>query len=424
MVVLQHNKRNLIHCCEYADAFCILKIMNTIYANFIYRFWFWCKAHRTSFRRNKIIRIENGVIAVHNRTYGVFNAKLRFVKQSLKTRGNAHQRVPKVKKSDIKFIDKDVIFIGGIMPHFGHFMLEHFCRAHALLNMDLHDKSVVLVDYKGVNNVPDFIYELLRLIGVPKDRIIIINNTTKFRNVYLPTQSFDMYRYTSKEYGQVFDKIYANIKQSSVEPVYDKVYMSRTKMGDRRVIGEEKIEKIFARNGWHIIYPETLALKDQARIVGGCKMLAGGAGTALHLALFMKNGGTVISIKRNRKTKDNANTQNLINITKGLNGVYVAGAVEVVKSDHWCEMPQIIGMTKYMQMFMKDFGIKYNASDLNMNKSDWNTYNRLLNEYNMNHHRKTLVGAVKNKMVKILACFIPGRDNRARFRNFMKSKIK
>lgn len=398
--------------------------MNTIYAGLGYKFWFWRKTHGQYIKHNKIQHVPGGIIAVNNGTYGVFDAQYKFLKSSLKTRGDAHQRIPKFNKDKVKFIDQDVVFLGGVLGHFGHFLLEHFCRAWAVYNMDMRDKSVVLVDYKGIGTVPGFVYKLLGLVGIPKDRIIILNETTRFKNVYLPTQSFDMYKFTSHEYGQIFDNIVAGLNRGSNDVrVFEKLYVSRMKMGDRRTLGEQKIENVFKHNGFHVIYPETLSLEDQAKIVSGCKVLAGCAGTALHLAVFMKQGGTVIQIKRNRRIKDSAITQNLINMTKGLNGVYVSGSVEPIVSSHWSEMPQIVAMTKKLQSWMRAYGLRYNKMDLGVSKTDLCEYNRLLKIYNHSHRKRTLLVKIINKLIKITACFVPGRNNRAKYRNFLKSKM-
>ena len=397
-------------------------LMKTVYSDFFYKFWFWRNTFSLGLRQNKIVHVKNGIIAIQNGSYGVFDEQFHFVRESFKTRGRARQRVPRIKKSDIDFIDKDVVYMGGVMPHFGHFLLEHFCRAYAMLDADMRDKYVVFANYKDAT-VPQFVYDMMGLVGVPRERVFIIDKTTRFRNVYVPTQSFDMFRYTSPEYGKIFDYIVNNIDNGAGR-YSKKIYISRAKMGTRRILGEEKIQSIFERNGFQIIYPETMSLQDQAAIVGHCNILAGCAGTGLHLALFMPRGGTVIQIKRNRKNKDSASTQTLINRTRGLHGVFVSAAVEKNKSPHYSDMPQIIGMTKYMRKFMDDFGIKYNNGDVNMNQSDLDEYNRLYEIYNNTHTAETCIYRILNVFIKLSACVIPGRDNRKKYRAFLRSKIR
>ena len=396
--------------------------MGDVYSDFLYKFWFWQNIWRLGARKNKIVHVKNGIVAVEKGSYGVFDDKLYFVRESFKTRGNARQRIPKISKNNIDFVDKDVVYMGGVMPHFGHFLLEHFCRAYAMLDNYMCDKYVVFANYKGVD-VPQFMYDMMAMVGVPRERIIIIDKTTRFRNVYVPTQSFDMFKYTSLEYGKIFDYIVNKIDDGAGR-YNKKIYISRAKMGTRRTLGEEKIQNIFERNGFKIIYPETMSLHDQAAIVGHCDTLAGCAGTGLHLALFMPRGGTVIQIKRNRKNKDSAGTQTLINRTKGLHGVFVSASVEKNKSPHYSDMPQIIGMTKYMCKFMDDFGIKYNDVDISITPSDLDEYYRLYEIYNDTHTAETCIYKILNVFIKLSACVIPGRDNRKKYRAFLRSKIR
>ena len=167
-----------------------------------------------------------------------------------------------------------------------------------------------------------------------------------------------------------------------------------------------------------------MSLYDQAAVVGHCNTLAGCAGTGLHLALFMPRGGTVIQIKRNRKNKDSAGTQTLINRTRGLRSVFVSASVEKNKSPHYSDMPQIICMTKYMHNFMDDFGIKYNDDDVEINQSDLNEYYRLYEIYNNTHTAETCTYKILNAFIKLSACVIPGRDNRKKYRAFLRSKIR
>ena len=148
--------------------------------------------------------------------------------------------------------------------------------------------------------------------------------------------------------------------------------------------------------------------------------MAGCAGTALHLALTMKQGGTVCQIKRNTPMQDNADTQYIINTTKGLDSVFVAGSMETVKTDHWSMTPQIIGMTDYMKQFFDENGFRYNKSDLKIWDKERAEYdNAIINCDKQDYSTKS----VKKYIIKYAACFVPGRVRRNKFRNFLKKLL-
>ena len=283
-------------------------------------------------RDTNIDKYPNAIIVnEHIHGFGVFDEKFRFVKSSRQTRKNNGQFVPKFNRDNIPYVDADAVFIGNVFPQFGHFLLEHMNRAYALLNKKYRDMKLVLINNSDVSVVPEYMYKLLELLGAKRENILILNQTTRFRNVYVPVQGFNIPVYSSRAFGKTWDAIAKNVPDTKK---YEKIYVSRTALKWRRTFGEGVVQKIFEKNGYKVICPETLPLVEQIALVKNCKYLAGCAGTALHLALFMKPGGTVIQIKRNRLAKCNADIQNLINDTKKLNGVFISGSVEKVKTDH------------------------------------------------------------------------------------------
>ena len=182
---------------------------------------------------------------------------------------------------------------------------------------------------------------------------------------------------------------------------YDKIYLSRGKMNDGRTFGEKSIEKIFAKNGYKIIYPETLPLSHQITLARNCKYMAGTAGTALHLAMFMCPGGTVIQIKRNTLPIDNADIQKQICDICGLNFVYVAGSIEKIPTGHFSQMPQIIGITDSMIKFFDDNNFQYNKGDIAPDNNAWSQYNRQMRRYKIAHAYSKIIKPI----ARILSIF-------------------
>ena len=155
-------------------------------------------------------------------------------------------------------------------------------------------------------------------------------------------------------------------------------------------------------------------------LIKNCKVLAGCAGTALHLALFMKPGGTVIQIKRNTKVLDNADTQHLINMLRGLKSVFIAGACEIVKTDHWDTVPQIIGVTEYMKSFFDDNKFKYSKNDLTIDEKVWQSYKNALGNTS---NKKQFLSGFKKAFIHYTSCLLPTRMLRKKYRHFMQEKL-
>jgi len=392
-----------------------------IYADKSWKRWFNRQARKQYMRDVQVSRIPKGIIVnekLHG--FGVFDNNFKFVKSSAQVRKNNGNFYPKFDHDNIPYIDEDAVFVGNVYNQFGHFLLEHLNRAYVGLDKKYLNMKWVLINNKSVNPVPEYMFTFLELLGVPRDNIIILEQTTRFKNVYVPDQGFNIPVYSSRKYGKELDKMGGGVKRNNI--IYDKIYVSRAKLESRKTYGEEKVQKIFERNGYKIIYPETLPLKKQIQLIKTCKYLAGCAGTALHMALFMKEGGTVIQIKRNSLNKDNSDTQYLINKTKNLNSVFINASIETVKTDHGSDTPQIIGVNNNMSEFFKDFNFKTVKSDFEFDAQAHDEYINALTEYQSIHGSK-IMELFKRKLVRISACFIPGRYNRSIWRRWLKKKL-
>ncbi|MBO7066940.1 MAG: glycosyltransferase family 61 protein [Alphaproteobacteria bacterium] len=379
------------------------------------------KQHTQDIHKDKIVK--NGIIAnEHSHGYGVFDDKLKFVMASAQKRGKSFQLVPKISRKNIEYIDKDVVFLGGILNHFGDFLINNLVRTHCLLDKKYSACDIVFVNDKNIAKIPSYIYTFLELLGVSKDRIIILEKTTQFKNVFVPDQGWRFPVCTSNKCEQTFNAMVKNLGKTTVTK-YEKIYLSRDALQERRTHGEKYIADIFRKNGFKIIYPETLPLKKQIDLVSHCRVLAGCAGTALHLALFMKPGGCVIQIKRNSRLKDNAATQYIINKTKKLDSVFISGSIEKRSTIHCTYAPQIIGLNKYMRKFFDEYNYQYDKKSPDIDAQTLNEYNIDLINYSNSHGNETLY-ILKRKFIKLSACFIPGREHRARYRKLVKSLLK
>lgn len=369
-----------------------------------------------------IVETTNATIVVDTETiaYGVFDSTGKFVKQSLQYRGRNHQFIPKYVSQNVPYIDSDAVLVGNIYPHFGHFLVEQMNRLFGAIDKP-HGIKYVFIDNRGIG-AQNFVFDFMIAFGIKKQDVIILNHSARFKKLYIPSQTLNIKNATIDEVMPLgYQKMADNIRNA---PSYDRVYMSRDKLPESiRTLGEAKIQKIFEKNGYKIIYPEQLTIAEQIAAVRDAKYLAGCAGTALHLALFMKPGGTVIILKRNLERDKFVQTQHMFDTVCGLKSVFVWASIEKHKSNHGGKHPpQIIGTTKYVKQFFDDFGFKYSDSDIAIDKNALNEYDKQYEKY-IKENGSILRTRFKKHMIKIIACFIPGRVNRNRARTWLKSKL-
>jgi len=360
--------------------------------------------------------VPSGIIALGKTNYcfGVFDKDGSFVKESLSLREGKGQITPTA--SDIinpSYFDYDVVYLGNLRPSFGHFLLEHWDRTYAFLDEKYKDMKFVLVNDYPVESIPNFVTELARLLGMNAENLVLLNETSKFRNVYVPQQGYRMSEFSSKEFGEIYTKTADNVKKSFN---FDKVYVSRSALKRRKTYGEEKVQRIFEKNGYHIIYPEQIPLEEQIALMKNCKSLAGCAGTALHLSLFMQSGANVIQIKRNKKKSDNCGAQYLITQTKGQNLVLIDASIEKYKTGHFDDYAQIIGVNNYLKKFFDDNGFKYSSEDIEFDKEAYDEYIQADKKIKAELGKSKLELWLLRRIVKWTSAFIPNRTSRKKFR--------
>lgn len=292
--------------------------------------------------------------------FGVFDSAGMFVPSSGQKRNKVIQ-TPPVFMTANDYLDVEAVYLGTLEDHFGHFLLEHTTRLYALLRQRYQGKKYILVNNRNLPGVSDFVYQLFALLGIDRNDVIVVSSSVGVRKLYVPEVAFEIPNTSSKAFGKIFDAA-ASAITSDIR--HDKVYVSRLKLGDRATYGEEQIQQIFASNGFAVIYPECLSFDEQVAYMRHCKCLAGIAGSALHLSLFMPSGGTVVQIKRNKPYRDNSDTQYLLCATKGCDFVLVDCALERLPTHHWSEFPQIVGPTKFLHRFCLDNCFVMSATDM------------------------------------------------------------
>ncbi|MFV0626488.1 MAG: glycosyltransferase family 61 protein [Alphaproteobacteria bacterium] len=338
------------------------------------------KYSKKYFKKEKaaVKTIENGYILPPQKHHdnmnsfykgGVVDSKGKFVPLSSHLRESpegALQDGYAFEKNHVKYENKKVIFGGFFISFFGHFLVETSSRLWYWLEHKEENLEIIFIEGKSKKTAPQ-VWEFLDLLGVPRNKVRILKEITQFKEIIVPTQSTVI----STSYNDKFTEIFQNIAQKIEPKNFEKVYLSRTKFKKGTpCFGEEIIEKTFKDNGYKIIYPERLSLKEQISYLNNAKEIAGLAGTALHLVLFAKPKTKVIALDRSDYVIEE---QILINQAKEIDDYYVAANANPVPTDH-SEGPLLITLTDHLASFFNDHNFKYNTQDIGFIKKKYLKY--------------------------------------------------
>ncbi|MGI9211902.1 MAG: glycosyltransferase family 61 protein [Methylococcaceae bacterium] len=257
---------------------------------------------------------------------------------------------PSLSPDSIPYIDHDVVFIGPLHKHFGHFILESLSRLWFFLEAQNKGYLAAYISSPG----DDPFIEFLAFFGINPDRLIRIDSPIQFRSVIVPEPSIRLHDRFHIKYKLCVDRI-----KESIEPAsYKKVFFAKKMRLNHRGIGEQPIVDIFRENGFHIAYPEIISLREMLSLLKGCDTFAASSGSNAHHAIFLRDNVELICLNRSPHIHY---PQTMIDRMKGLNTSYVDAYFSVLPAD-WSTGPFLFGPNKCLLEFFnhKSFAYDYN----------------------------------------------------------------
>lgn len=196
--------------------------------------------------------------------------------------------------------DEKVVYCGYLINQWGHFLMEAVARLWYFFKNDVSVDQYVFFIQSGLENMTlkGNYKEFFRLLGV-LDKIEIINEPVRYREVIVPQLSYSLYHhYYSRQYKEIFAKVIENAMEGCEEQCdYGKVYFSRSHW-NKSEFGQDMLDDFYEKNGFQIIYPEKLTLTQTISILQSVHTFAAVSGSAAHNILFGRDGQDVILMER------------------------------------------------------------------------------------------------------------------------------
>ena len=162
-----------------------------------------------------------------------------------------------------EIVHEKVIFSGYFVKHWGHFLVDCIGRFWPLCDKKFDSYKVVFLTHK-FSPIEGNYLEFLSYLGISKDRLINVKVPAQFDEVLIPSVSYDAHGNFSPEHRKMIELVVKNSKFEDVT-VPPKVYLTRRKFtyAQRKEVGEKDIEAVFAANGYTVLSPERLTLREQ-----------------------------------------------------------------------------------------------------------------------------------------------------------------
>ncbi len=225
------------------------------------------------------------------------------------------ERVPPRPKA--RRLDGTWLYGGHWIGHFGHFFTETVTTLwpdEVALGAPLAGlEGIVFHSYsnrfRGIAPWQRDLLDLTAYAGVPVE--VVDADPVNVDRLLVPTRSVIVNGRAEPEAVAVWRGMAAAAGGPSVlDPAGARVFLSRTAFNEgkrqtekhvRTSVGRDRaLDAVFAAAGFDVVAPETLSIRDQIRLAASASILAGSAGTALHLAAFAPAGVRVLELGDDR----------------------------------------------------------------------------------------------------------------------------
>ncbi|TNC09409.1 glycosyltransferase family 61 protein [Methylobacterium terricola] len=187
--------------------------------------------------------------------------------------------------------------------HFGHFLVDTLPRLW-MFRSAYSRKSKLLCH----SDAPPshwfrfpYIAEIMGRLGLTPDNFDVLDRPTRLRNVIIPRTSLLPQNSAHRCYAHFARDLFRDVLAGTIDSNNRPIYYSKTRLsiGVGCIANELEIEENLASRGVEIVYPETLPIVDQVKLMSERRFILGTAGSFLHASVFCPpRHMNILSMKR------------------------------------------------------------------------------------------------------------------------------
>ncbi|MCI8588552.1 MAG: glycosyltransferase family 61 protein [Bacilli bacterium] len=249
-------------------------------------------------------------------------------------------------------VNEKVIFFGPFVAHWGHFLCDQISRLWYVL--DHPNEYKIAYCSWGLELYGNFM-ELFELVGIPPEQIIDVSSPTCFQEVIIPDVSFIPGEFYTDEFERLIDHIVKNCTISK-KNIPEKIYFTRSNLigNNDKEHGEDNIATTLIHNGYEVLSPETLSLREQIFYINHAKQIAMLSGSIAHNLMFCRKETEVIIFNKIDLIND---YQSVIDHMTRAKITYVDAYMKILPV-LFGNGPFLFKVSKYFKQFLKDQGMQ------------------------------------------------------------------
>ncbi|MGI3784641.1 MAG: glycosyltransferase 61 family protein [Janthinobacterium lividum] len=178
--------------------------------------------------------------------------------------------------------EPEAIYAGPLYYHFGHFLLESLARTwYAQRHPEVPLVWAGQHSWQGFTMAP-WQSEILELLGLTNPTRILVD-PTRFDLLHVPDIG---YRYDDRFHPE--HAAFLGRYQGPDQVPGSRLWLSRTKIDSEvRDLNGGATERWLTKEGWRIIHPEGVSVREQLDALGAAENVAGEEGSAFHAIVLL-----------------------------------------------------------------------------------------------------------------------------------------
>jgi capsular polysaccharide biosynthesis protein len=213
-----------------------------------------------------------------------------------------------------------------------HWMMEVAARIHLLSYGGVEIDKVVLNPF-----TQPFQQEILDMLGLPRDKIIFISESTHLEADLLIVPSFGSYtgvppRWPNYYLKNALKDALTNTLRTPLSTGYGRVYVSRARATYRQVRNEDRIVYMLNRYGFVVAYLEEMSVAEQIRLFHSARIIIAPHGAGLTNVMFCEPNAAVIELSSPRFVSP---LYYYMSVASALDYYYLVGEEEIPLGKEW-----------------------------------------------------------------------------------------
>jgi len=232
-----------------------------------------------------------------DRSFGLYDCNGQLIEAAGKFVGPRHEPAgPKLfteidHKKISNFTQIPVFYMGWLVNHYGHFLVDTLCRMWAWTRIR---SPKIKILYHGDLNIDQFLQtpfvaEIFEILSLTANDFIKFDQPIIIHRVIIANPAFEELNFCYRAFTNFFNEIGSKLLDRTQGQNDTPIYLTKMnlKSGISHYVNEADFVERLSKSGVEIISPESMSLREQIALFHTRTTITGLLGSAFHTSMFI-----------------------------------------------------------------------------------------------------------------------------------------